>query len=643
MTATISAPIHVTGGLFKTDLGKLILSGTNTYTGGTTVSAGILQVSADANLGAAAGGLTLDGGTLQTTANFSSARDIQIAGSGAIQTDMATALELSGLISGSGDLTKTGDGVLRITGGGSYAGAIGVAGGTLALDGDLRHTSISVQGGASLTGSGIIGAANLRSGATIAPGPGLSSTTVNGAYSQAAGATFQAEVDPLSSASDLIRVHGPATLADGAVLNVTKTSSAPYRLGARYTVLSADGGLTGTFKVTGDSALSAFAGLAGAYDEQHAYLAVEQTRTLTAAAASPNQFAAASGVQSLDNASPLKGAIVMLPDDATARNAFDQVSGEAYASAQSAFLNDSHYLRDAVRNRVRWDVMSEVRSQPGSEDIDPVVWGHLFTSRSSYDADSNAHGLSRTLGGFIGGADFTIDPHWQVGGVFGYTHTRFNVSPLASSGSSDNVHLGTYAAGEFGPLSLQAGAAYSLHFASTDRTVSFPGFFDRVSADYRAGDAQAWTELAYAFKAGRGEIEPFANVTHVREHTDGFRETGGPAALTAKPSNTASTLVTLGLRGQADVQVGEDEVVGLRALAGWRHAFGDTVSTSVMALSGGEPFSVRGASIQRDSLTLEGGAEVKLAKWVRAGVFYAGSVGPSARDHGVHAYTSWAF
>ena len=70
LTATIAAPITGTGSLELIDPGTLVLAGINTYTGGTTVTAGVLSISADANLGAVTGALTLNGGTLQTTASF---------------------------------------------------------------------------------------------------------------------------------------------------------------------------------------------------------------------------------------------------------------------------------------------------------------------------------------------------------------------------------------------------------------------------------------------------------------------------------------------------------------------------------------------------------------------------------------------
>ncbi|WP_174564832.1 autotransporter-associated beta strand repeat-containing protein, partial [Achromobacter insolitus] len=56
--------------LTKAGAGTLVLAGNNSYTGGTRLAGGTLQVDRDANLGAATGGLTFSGGTLATTGSF---------------------------------------------------------------------------------------------------------------------------------------------------------------------------------------------------------------------------------------------------------------------------------------------------------------------------------------------------------------------------------------------------------------------------------------------------------------------------------------------------------------------------------------------------------------------------------------------
>jgi len=130
-TATLNNTVAGTAGIAKTGDGTLVLGGTNTYTGGTAVQGGTLSVSADVNLGAAAGNVTLDGGRLQVTgtAFTGTARNLDIgaAGGGIEIVDPGLDFTASGALGGSGGLVKSGAGTLTLAGTSTLTGATTVA------------------------------------------------------------------------------------------------------------------------------------------------------------------------------------------------------------------------------------------------------------------------------------------------------------------------------------------------------------------------------------------------------------------------------------------------------------------------------------------------------------------------------------
>ena len=140
---TLSGLVDRSGSILKTGTGTLILSNaSNSYTGGTSMAGGILSVGSDGVLGNTSGGLTFDGGALQTTATFSSARTVTMTGNGTVNTDSATTLTLSGIINGGplGRLTKEGTGTLILSGVNTYSG------GTTVTTGTLQGNTSSLQG-----------------------------------------------------------------------------------------------------------------------------------------------------------------------------------------------------------------------------------------------------------------------------------------------------------------------------------------------------------------------------------------------------------------------------------------------------------------------------------------------------------------
>ncbi|MCP4928104.1 MAG: hypothetical protein GY918_03470, partial [Gammaproteobacteria bacterium] len=125
------------GQLTKTESSSLNLGGANTYTGGTVITGGTLQAS---NAGAVGSGdLSIDGGTLQISANIDSSSGLNSAdlvlgsSGGTFLIDSGITAGLAGVISGAGAFTKTGAGTLELSGANTFTGATSVTGGILKL------------------------------------------------------------------------------------------------------------------------------------------------------------------------------------------------------------------------------------------------------------------------------------------------------------------------------------------------------------------------------------------------------------------------------------------------------------------------------------------------------------------------------
>ncbi len=263
-TANIASALTGDAQIVKTDAGTLVLSGTNTYTGGTRINGGIMQIASDGNLGAAAGAVTLDGGTLATSADISSNREVQAIGAGSIATANATTFTLTGPITGAGDLTKSGLGALVLTGNSAaFSGTATVSTGTLAVDGRLGG-SLAVAAEGRLEGIGHVG--SVTNAGTIAPGRnGFGTLTVDGNYTGAGGRLLiETELGGDASRTDVLSIAGATS--GGTTVSVVNRGGLGAATVNGIKIVDVAGASNGTFTLAGDYTFQGEqAVIAGAY------------------------------------------------------------------------------------------------------------------------------------------------------------------------------------------------------------------------------------------------------------------------------------------------------------------------------------------------------------------------------------------
>lgn len=396
--------------------GTVALLGTNSYSGGTTVSNG-----------------TLTGNTTSLQGN--------ITDNATVTFNQNTNATFNGQFFGIGNINVNGSGKLQFaTNSSSFAGNTFVNG-SLALN-SILGGNVFVASSGTLSGIGTI-LGNLTVNGVVSPGNGsIGTLTVGGNYLQNSGSTYVVQVT-IGNQSSRINVGGTATLANNTNLLIEPLGNGEVDIDIPYTILHADAGLTGTF--TNVNAINPLIVPTVTYDAMNAYLTFTVN---TQEAQTSNQRQVAQQLASIKMPTPLQEAILeelvsLSPDQF--RRALDQMSGQQYVNTILAaeFINRQFIRR--LYDPLRSILVTNPYSQPcccccdvGYGTFDP--WISISNAQLSVNGNRNAKGFRLSDNEVSVGAQGTFWDLWTIGTAvsFGKNQVKYSIG----GGSRNHVALG---------------------------------------------------------------------------------------------------------------------------------------------------------------------------------------------------------
>jgi len=589
-----SGPAITGGSLVKIGTGTLTLSGANTYSGGTELSGGTIAVGASSTptsgtvtsgpLGT--GTLTFDGGTLQAAGKFTIANAATVNSAGTIDSN-GNIFTYSGAIggTGTGGLTiesSTGAGTVILSNTNGYTGPTTINSGTLEVDGTLTNSLVTVNSGV-LSGTGtIVQNVQVNAGGTLAPGSvNVSTGTLNpgtlnisGSLTMTAASYYLVTVN--GSSTSTTNVTGTATIT-GANLALASTSA--IKTSSSFIVLTATGGVTGTFNTqalyetsSGLYKVASIKTIDGGTEVQVTFAPATLSATLPPGFASfQNAINAAANNGTLPPA--LQDLFLLSPS--ALQTAASQLSGLSSTALVPVVTNmQSAFTSTLLNPNIGWrggavgsfgpalgfaPETQTPQQQPlyntaaPSEPLDALmrslnpyyshsVWASLYGGYSSITGSSDIGSPHATIGagGIASGMDFRLGPDTVIGFGFGGGLSSWNVSGLGS-GTSDMFQAGFYGSQRFGNAYISGALAYAFDKMDTSRTITVPEL-GTAGAKFDVNALTGRLESGYRFGLPDFGVTPYVGTEFTALRTPAYTETGDPSFTLSYGAETTTYL-----------------------------------------------------------------------------------------------------
>ncbi len=485
-------------------------------------------------------------------------------------------------------IDKTGFGTLVLDGTSSYSGSTTVDSGTLVVNSTLAGP-MTVNSGGTLMGVGTVGDTTISTGGTIYPGIVGAPLTINGSFTQSTGTTYSAEVSPTDS--DKIIVNGHATIQSGTTFNIV-LDPGTYTAGTHYVVLTASGGISGTYTNTIMPSPGTGLFFSLIYDPNDIQLIINDPPSASFAsfAQTFNQWQVGTALDTISpSATGGMSTLVMQLEGLSSNQipgALNQLAGDIYPSIASIELQTTTTWLQLISNRLGAKVRVYEPSQGfvvnekgTSNDPDAEVYLVSYQpSNSAYGApmrmsfrqatrplwsawtqgyglggnvasNGNAGALNYGLGGTTFGIDRWLGERTLVGVLGGYAGSSANNVLVPGRSSINGYQVGLYGMHCRDYVYLSNIDAYSNDTYDATRQISIGTINGTAKSNTFSNQWAHYSELGATFTGASVRLQPFGGIQYIYLDQNAFGETGvTPANLNVSQQITNSVRGSAGAR-----------------------------------------------------------------------------------------------
>ncbi len=569
----------------------------------------------------------------------------------------------SGVISGLGNFTKSGSGMVTLSGNNTYNGTTTVNAGTLLITGDSSNTDVTVNAVGIFGGTGTV--KSLTNHGIVRPGTSIGTLNLGGgSYVQSADATLEIEV---ASTSSFDKIIGASASLGGKLKTITSGDyvAADTLIG----VIQTSGGISGNFTLL-DTPITPTMVWQPSINGNN--LDLVATRDYNNAplrgALTTNQQNIAEIMQEVlpsatGDLAAIKSAIDGLATNTTVAAAYSEVLPEKLNALPDFTLsNGMAGLKTLQQTMQSWH--SEMGANLARKDfsVAPVLLAYAGNDAAKFipqknaaeekanqkmifvrgegsfgdqEATANQPGFSYSAGGFIAGMGYRLNQNFALGFYSGYLRTDAELGGAGGNVAVDTLSYGGMSSYYKDNFYIDASLGMALNFYDTERAIVFANIDRKAKGETLGKQLNVLLAIGYDFYLDKLITGPFADLRYSRLWIEGFSETGADALNMDIENQTAQSLqLGLGWQLQRECKKGRYKLTP-KIFASYQHEFySGGRSVKAKLAQGGSAFEVSTDKPAKDFAILGAGLQLQITQNSRINLNYKTHLGED--NYAVH-------